>query len=53
MARRVFLCFHYENDNTRSLILRNSQATQGKEAEEVIDKAELEQHERRGIDAFN
>ena len=32
MARRVFFSFHYDNDITRSMTVRNSWVTQGKEA---------------------
>lgn len=48
MARRVFFSFHYENDINRSMTVRNSWVTQGKEAAGFIDKAEFEQIERQG-----
>lgn len=48
MARRVFFSFHYENDINRSMTVRNSWVTQGKEAAGFIDKAEFEQIKRQG-----
>lgn len=51
MARRVFFSFHYDNDITRSMTVRNSWVTQGKEAAGFIDKAEFEQVKRRGDQA--
>lgn len=48
MARRVFFSFHYDNDITRSMTVRNSWVTQGKEAAGFIDKAEFEQVKRQG-----
>lgn len=51
MARRVFFSFHYKNDIDRSMIVRNSWVTQGKEAAGFIDKAEFEQIKRKGDDA--
>ena len=51
MARRVFFSFHYDNDITRSMTVRNSWVTQGKEAAGFIDKAEFEQVKRRGDEA--
>ena len=53
MARRVFFSFHYENDITRSMIVRNSWVTQGKEAAGFIDKAAFEQIKRQGDDAVH
>ena len=44
MARRVFFSFHYENDINRSMTVRNSWVTQGKEAAGFIDKAEFEKN---------
>ena len=46
MARRVFFSFHYENDINRSMTVRNSWVTQGKEAAGFVDKAEFEQIKR-------
>ena len=43
MARRVFFSFHYDNDINRSMVVRNSWVTQGKEAAGFIDKADFEQ----------
>lgn len=48
MARRVFFSFHYDNDINRSMIVRNSWVTQGKEAAGFIDKAEFEIIKRQG-----
>ena len=48
MARRVFFSFHYYNDINRSMIVRNSWVTQGKEAAGFIDKAEFEKMKRKG-----
>lgn len=48
MARRVFFSFHYENDINRSMTVRNSWVTQGKEAAGFVDKAEFEQIKRQG-----
>ena len=39
MARRVFFSFHYDNDINRSMTVRNSWVTQGKEVAGFIDKA--------------
>lgn len=48
MARRVFFSFHYDNDINRSMTVRNSWVTQGKEAAGFIDKAEFEKVKRQG-----
>lgn len=48
MARRVFFSFHYDNDINRSMIVRNSWVTQGKEAAGFIDKVEFEKIKRQG-----
>ncbi len=48
MARSVFFSFHYENDINRSMTVRNSWVTQGKEAAGFVDKAEFEQIKRQG-----
>ena len=48
MARRVFFSFHYDNDINRSMTVRNSWVTQGKEAAGFVDKAEFEQIKRQG-----
>lgn len=48
MARRVFFSFHYDNDINRSMVVRNSWVTQGKEAAGFIDKADFEQIKRQG-----
>ena len=42
LARRVFFSFHYKNDINRSMTVRNSWVTQGKEAAGFIDKADFE-----------
>ena len=48
MARRVFFIFHYDNDINRSMTVRNSWVTQGKEIAGFIDKAEFERVKRQG-----
>lgn len=48
MARRVFFSFHYDNDINRSMTVRNSWVTQGKEATGFIDKAEFEKIKLKG-----
>lgn len=53
MARRVFFSFHYENDINRSMTVRNSWVTQGKEAAGFIDKVEFEQIKRQGDKAVH
>jgi hypothetical protein len=53
MARRVFFSFHYDNDINRSMTVRNSWVTQGKEAAGFIDKAEFEQIKRKGESAIH
>lgn len=51
MARRVFFSFHYDNDINRSMTVRNSWVTQGKEVAGFIDKAAFEQIKRQGDNA--
>lgn len=53
MARRVFFSFHYQNDINRSVTVRNSWVTQGKEAAGFIDKADFEQIKRQGNNAVH
>ena len=53
MARRVFFSFHYDNDINRSMNVRNSWVTQGKEAAGFVDKASFEQIKRQGDDAVH
>lgn len=53
MARRVFFSFHYSNDIKRSMVVRNSWVTQGKEAAGFIDKAAFEQLKRQGDSAVH
>jgi len=53
MARRVFFSFHYENDINRSMIVRNSWVTQGKESAGFIDKAAFEEIKRQGDNAVH
>lgn len=53
MARRVFFSFHYDNDINRSMTVRNSWVTQGKEAAGFIDKAAFEQIKRQGETAVH
>lgn len=51
MARRVFFSFHYDEDINRSMTVRNSWVTQGKEATGFIDKAEFEKVKKNGESA--
>ena len=51
MARRVFFSFHYEEDINRSMVVRNSWVTQGKEVAGFIDKAEFEKVKKEGKEA--
>lgn len=53
LAHRVFFSFHYDNDITRSMTVRNSWVTQGKEAAGFIDKAAFEQIKRQGDDSVH
>ena len=53
MARRVFFSFHYDNDISRSMAVRNSWVIQGKEAAGFIDKAAFEQIKRQGDPAIH
>lgn len=52
MARRVFFSFKYE-DVTRSMVVRNSWVTQGREASGFIDAADFEELERQGDTAIS
>lgn len=52
MARRVFFSFHYEEDINRSMVVRNSWVTQGKEVAGFIDKAEFEKVKKEGKEAI-
>lgn len=47
MARRVFFSFKYK-DISRSMVVRNSWVTQGKEAAGFIDSADFEKVKRQG-----
>ena len=53
MARRVFFSFHYEEDINRSMTVRNSWVTQGKEDVGFTDKAECERLKRNGENAVH
>lgn len=53
MARRVFFSFHYDNDISRAMTVRNSWVTQGKEAAGFVDKAAFEQIKRQGDTAVH
>lgn len=48
MARRVFFSFHYENDISRAMIVRNSWVIQGTEKAGFVDKADFETIKRKG-----
>lgn len=52
MARRVFFSFHYDNDISRSMVVRNSWTLKGKENAGFIDKAEFEKIKRNGDSAI-
>ena len=52
MVRRVFFSFYYEEDINRSMVVRNSWVTQGKEAAGFIDKAEFEKVKKDGESAI-
>jgi len=47
MARKVFFSFRYK-DVSRTMVVRNSWITQGKEAAGFIDKAEFEEVKKQG-----
>lgn len=51
MARKVFFSFKYE-DVSRSMVVRNSWVTQGKEAAGFIDKADFEKVKKQGDEAI-
>ena len=53
MARRVFFSFQYDNDIYRSMTVRNSWVTQGKEVAGFVDKAEFERIKRQGEKAVH
>ena len=51
MGRKVFFSFKYK-DVSRSMVVRNSWVTQGKEAAGFIDKAEFEEVKKKGDTAI-
>lgn len=51
MARRVFFSFHYEEDISTSMTVRNSWVIKGKEAAGFVDKAEFEKVKKQGNSA--
>lgn len=51
MARKVFYSFHYANDISRVMVVRNHWVTNPDEANAIIDKAEFEQIKRQGDQA--
>ena len=51
MARRVFFSFHYEEDISTSMVVRNSWVIKGKEAAGFVDKAEFEKVKKQGNSA--
>ena len=53
MARRVLFSFRYDNDINRSITVRNSWVTQGKEAAGFIDKAKFERIKLKGDQAVH
>lgn len=52
MARRVFFSFKYKLDVSRSMVVRNSWVTQGKEAAGFVDAADFEEIKRQGDKAI-
>ena len=52
MARRVFFSFEYEEDISRSMVVRNSWVAQGKEAAGFIDAADFEAIAEEGDEAI-
>lgn len=53
MARKVFFSFHYENDISRVMVVRNRWVTYGGQlASQVIDNADFEQVKRKGQNAI-
>ena len=48
MTRRVFFSFKYKNDVSRSMIVRKSWVTQGREAAGFVDAAEFEKIKKQG-----
>jgi MTH538 TIR-like domain (DUF1863). len=52
MARRVFFSFHYENDITRAMIVRNSWVIRGIKEANFEDKAEFEKIKLQGDQAI-
>lgn len=53
MARRVFFSFHYERDNQRASVVRNSDVTKDSvEGAGFIDAADWEKVEKEGEDAI-
>ena len=51
MARKVFFSFKYK-DVSRSMVVRNSWVTQGKEAAGFIDAANFEKLKKQGVGAI-
>lgn len=52
MARRVFFSFEYENDVSRAMVVRKSNALRGVDAAGFIDSAEFEKLRRSGDGAI-
>lgn len=52
MARRVFFSFKYKNDVSRSMVVRNSWVTKGKESAGFIDSADFEALKKKGDTAI-
>ena len=48
MARRVFFSFEYENDVSRAMVVRKSNALRGVDAAGFIDSAEFEKVQKEG-----
>lgn len=53
MARSVFYSFHYQNDITRVMVVRNRWVTQGSQViSGIIDHADFERVQRQGDEAI-
>ena len=48
MARKTFFSFHYKNDVSRGMVVRNSWVTKDREAAGFVDHADFEAVEKKG-----
>jgi hypothetical protein len=56
MVRHVFFSFHYKNDITRAMVVRNSQVTwknRNIKIKKFIDKADIEKVQRQSVKAVH